>query len=118
MLYTLLTEKPAQPEELVVTEVTSEHATLAWQQPHSDGGAPVLSYVIKLRRGENSEFERVSEIDAAAGPCSHVVRKLDEQTPYWFSVTACNEVGHGDPLVTPAPVVTKSAISKSVCCVY
>lgn len=43
-------EVPSAPKSLDVAEVTSHSAYLKWIKPESDGGSPILAYVLEMQR--------------------------------------------------------------------
>ena len=43
-------EVPLAPKSLDVVEVTSRSACLKWTKPESDGGSPVVAYLLEMQR--------------------------------------------------------------------
>jgi hypothetical protein len=74
---------------------------LGWQAPASDGGNPIVSYVISVRSGGSEVGTRT----VAAPATGTVVEGLDNGTAYTFTVTAVNAVGAG-PESEPSEPVT------------
>ena len=112
--YLFIPGNPGHPEQLTASGVTADRLTLTWKPPTSDGGAPVLYYVIKQKKNdsEGNGFVKVCEIDATKTSC--IVQSLLENSPYLFSIEACNEAGLGEPLLTEEAVVTKAATSRNI----
>jgi titin len=74
---------------------------LGWQAPASDGGTPIVSYVVSVRSGGSE----VTTVTVAAPATGTVVEGLTNGTPYTFTVTAVNAMGSG-PESQPSEPVT------------
>ena len=47
MEFNPLTDKPASPEDLSVSDVYADHCKLSWKPPADDGGAEVTGNVLQ-----------------------------------------------------------------------
>lgn len=112
----LLIGPPTAPERLMYTERTKSSITLDWKPPRSDGGSPILGYIVEKRRHDSKDYERVNA--RLCPKTSLLVEKLDELHMYEFRVKAVNEIGESEPSL-PLNVVIQddegiSALKKSI----
>lgn len=112
----MLIGPPTAPERFMYTERTKSSITLDWKPPRSDGGSPILGYIVEKRRHDSKDFERVNA--RLCPKTSLLVEKLDELHMYEFRVKAVNEVGESEPSL-PLNVVIQddegmSALKKSI----
>lgn len=57
-----VTDKPGAPQgPLKITDVTNQAATLSWQHPEDDGGAPITEYIVEKMDVTRGEWTPVSE---------------------------------------------------------
>jgi hypothetical protein len=110
------TQPPSAPENVVATAGQAA-AKLAWDPPTSDGGAPVIDYLV-------SSTPATATITVPAGTQTTTIAGLRSGTAYTFSVVAENDsgispAGVSDPVTvtggpppqrTPAPVSTSRYI--------
>ncbi len=75
----------------------NQRATVSWKAPMSDGGAPIVGYVVTSARG--------GETCSTTGTVSCVVTGLTNATRYAFTVQASNALGSG-PASAPSNLVT------------
>ncbi len=87
---------PAAPTAVSAQQGDSQ-ATVFWQPPTDNGGAPITSFTATSAPGGKS-------CTAAATATSCTVPGLTDGTPYTFTVTAKNSVGIGDPSDASSPV--------------
>jgi YVTN family beta-propeller protein len=73
-------------------------ATVQWQAPSSNGGAPITSYAI------SASPATIPPIYVSGGASIALVPDLTNGTPYSFSVTAINALGPGQPSAASASV--------------
>ena len=99
---------PAAPSALTATAANTA-VTLSWTAPTSDGGAPIINYMVEYDTDMN--FPSPTTATTAAAATSHTVSALTNGTPYYFRVAAVNSVGTGayypgagDPAVSATPV--------------
>ncbi|PRY58766.1 fibronectin type III domain protein [Knoellia remsis] len=64
-------------------------ARVSWTAPAYDGGAPIRTYTVKWTGGSTGSQ------DCSASPCT--IAGLTNGKDYFFTVTATNLVGEGDP---------------------
>jgi len=90
-------DKPTAPRELRAADRNKDSITLAWKSPESDGGSPVLSYVVERREGTRATWSKIG--DASSESLRYRATRLTEGTEYQFRVAAENTIGLG-PFVT------------------
>ncbi|KAF3843845.1 hypothetical protein F7725_002694 [Dissostichus mawsoni] len=80
--------------KLHYTDRGKSSISLAWEVPRSDGGSPILGYVLEKMRSDSSEFEPASR--KMFPECCGTLENLSENMEYEFRVHAVTEVGDGD----------------------
>ena len=112
------TDPPSSPRDLSVTSWSSDYVELSWLSPQTDGGSPLVQYII-----EKCDVSRQPAAAAAGGsaapsmwmvcgtvPASELtvrVGKLLQGNSYLFRISAENRVGPGPPAQLSEPVVAK-----------
>ena len=99
-------DKPSEPQNLQVTEITKESVGLRWEPPESTGGMDITQYVVEKRdttRGGN--WVQAATVDGRT--TKHVVGKLIEGNEYLLRVAAENKIGTGPPAELSQPVTAK-----------
>ena len=79
-----------------ISNVTESSADLAWKAPDSDGGTPILAYVIELRPSNRSTWTKAGTVDSIT--TTFTALELREGTEYHFRVMAVNSEGQSEPL--------------------
>ncbi len=92
---------PGAPESPVASEITNTSCRISWQEPRSDGGAPIKGYFVErkcatkwLRVNKNPEERKYLDL-----------RDLIQGMDYEFRVCAVNEEGEG-PFSKPSDSIT------------
>lgn len=112
----LLTEPPAPPTNLKVLDSTKSTVTLGWTKPVSDGGAPLIGYVVEMRvhgsakKGDDG-WKRCN-VAAQLVVCEFTVTSLDEKLLYEFRVSAQNQVGMSLPCDLEGPVIPREILGE------
>ncbi|UYV83625.1 hypothetical protein LAZ67_23001758 [Cordylochernes scorpioides] len=105
-------EKPSAPTgPFTATNVTESSLTLHWGPPESDGGSPVLEYVVERREVGKRAWTRVGATDGHTTAMDVLGLRTAEQE-YEFRVCARNAVGLGPPFTAPAPITLGTQICK------
>jgi len=103
------TEVPSAPRNLSVVEYSKDYVDLSWQCPDSDGGSPVVQYIIEkydvTRAGGGGMWLACGT--EAASQLSVRVGKLLQGNSYLFRVSAENRVGRGPSTELQQPVVAR-----------
>ncbi|KAK8746935.1 hypothetical protein OTU49_016904 [Cherax quadricarinatus] len=91
---------PTAPLEVRPTGPTS--LMIEWGAPESDGGAPLLGYIIAIRDIKRTMWIEVGQVGANFTRLH--IKELQEEHEYFVRVFARNEVGTSNPLETEEPV--------------
>lgn len=109
MFILAISAKPSPPKgPLVVTDVTSTKATLKWKKPEDDGGSPVKEYEIEKMDTKTGKWIRVGKLPGNTASPEFDVTGLNPGSEYKFRVTAVNDEGDSDPLVTETGTIAKN----------
>ena len=107
----LTPDKPGMPQgPLVASDIVGESLTLTWKPPLDDGGQRVNNYVVEKRKADTGKWTKVSSF-VTTPTCD--VRNLDPGKEYEFRVSAVNNMGQSDPLMTTNPILAKLPYGKS-----
>ena len=109
LLWCFSPDVPGPPLNLKVKEVTKKGCVLSWDPPKSDGGAPILGYVLEKLSSYSSKWQAVSK--DVLPSTTFKVRDVSEGDEMEFRVSANNEAGTG-PASEPCGVVIKDPFSK------
>eukprot|EP00058_Branchiostoma_floridae_P020285 XP_002605775.1 hypothetical protein BRAFLDRAFT_121886 [Branchiostoma floridae] len=93
----VVTDRPQPPEDVEVTEITPESATVTWRPPEDDGGSDVTSYVVEKYDFKEKEWTEVNR-NVRKTPCT--VTRLVAGRVYKFGVRAQNMYGVSDRRAT------------------
>ena len=86
---------PGAPSTPVISDVTSSSMVLTWAEPLSDGGSPILTYVVEKRDRFSSRWTRVNKYNILE--TTFTATDLKEGVDYEFRVSAENKAGVGQP---------------------
>ncbi|XP_054161595.1 twitchin-like isoform X2 [Oppia nitens] len=96
---------PSRPEgPLEVTDVHKEGCKLKWKKPKDDGGCPVKTYEVEKFDKETGRWTRCGKTDKPEID----VTGLTPGKEYLFRVTAVNEEGDSEPLITLESIIAKN----------
>ena len=76
--------------------------TLEWKPPATDGGAKVTGYRVEKCEETSEEWVRVEDVKSY--DTVYKVTGLKDGVGYYFSVSAKNQAGYGEPCETETPV--------------
>lgn len=100
-------DPPGVVINLEVEELYKDYITIKWEAPDSNGGSPVLQYVIEKRDVSRSSGMWVLAGTVDAAEFRFRANKLFQGNSYQFRVFAENQVGTGEPNTMIEPVVAK-----------
>uniref|UniRef100_A0A3B4GDG9 Titin n=1 Tax=Pundamilia nyererei TaxID=303518 RepID=A0A3B4GDG9_9CICH len=100
---------PSAPENLYVTDVTSDSASLAWTKPLHDGGSLITGYVIEAQKKDTDQWVHVATIKAL----DYTVTDLIEGAEYTFRIMAVNASGRSDPRESRPAVIKEQTSAPS-----
>ncbi|XP_026167372.1 titin-like [Mastacembelus armatus] len=97
MLNVRVLDSPGPPTHVRVKDVTKNSATVTWDIPENEGGAPVKKYHVDIRDISRKGWTRLTD---KCRRLSYKVSDLEEGGIYFFRVTGENEYGIGVPAET------------------
>lgn len=93
-------DRPGPPTTPLLVVVTGPFSMdVKWGAPDSDGGCPVIGYVVALKESSRRLWVEVCQVKAPAVKAH--IRDLQEGHEYLVRIYAWNDVGVSDPLETP-----------------
>ena len=92
--YLFLSDKPSAPKNLRITDQHKNYIGIAWDEPTSDGGAPISGYIVEKRDANRNVWTGVAELDAYTHKFK--ATNLIEGNDYLFRVAAKNPIGVGN----------------------
>uniref|UniRef100_A0A671KJU4 Titin n=1 Tax=Sinocyclocheilus anshuiensis TaxID=1608454 RepID=A0A671KJU4_9TELE len=107
-------DSPGPPAHIEIKEVTKSSATITWDTPENEGGAPVKNYLVDLREATKMGWTRITD---SCPRLTFKVNDLQEGGVYYFRVTGENEYGIGVPLETKEGTKITGKI-KLFCCIF
>lgn len=97
---------------LEVTDVTKTSAKLKWKKPEDDGGCPIKEYEVEKMDVATGKWVRVGRVPGDRPSPELDVTGLTPGAEYKFRVTAVNDEGDSEPLVTERATVAKNPFGK------
>lgn len=95
---------------------TRSTITLGWTKPVSDGGAPLIGYVVEMRgQGTGKKGDdgwKRCNVAAQLVMCEFTVTSLDEKLVYEFRVSAQNQVGMSPPCDLEGAVIPREILGE------
>jgi len=89
----------------LIFSVKDGKVTLQWTAPTSDGGSPVIGYVV-LRGTSAGNMTQLADLGLVT---SHTDTSAKRGTTYYYTVVAKNAVGQGEPFAAQEVKVPKAA---------
>jgi len=89
-----------------IAKMFSDHVKLRWQPPVADGGSEITNYIIEKRETSRANWTLVSSNIHGHSTDSNV-EKLIEGHEYEFKVSAENQYGVGEAVMT-GPIMVKN----------
>ena len=107
----LVSEYPSAPLNLCVSDTNKGEVTLTWDDPESDGGAPIMDYLVEMRPAKELHFIVVTKVPVDTH--KYTVKGLREGVKYYFRVRAENIKGTSEEAVElDEPVMAKALVGK------
>ena len=88
----MFVDEPSKPRDVELTDWDKDHADIKWKPPASDGGSPIIGYLIE-KRDKWGNWDKALEVPADC--LNATVPDLIEGEQYEFRVTAINNAGPG-----------------------
>ena len=89
-------------KNLKVVDTADGEVSLAWEEPESDGGSKIITYVVERRDVKRKTWTLAT--DRSDAP-EYTVTGLQRESMYLFRVSARNRVGSGPNIETEKPGV-------------
>ena len=99
---------PGAPRTVAATARTGQ-VDLDWEEPTTDGGAPISDYTIQYSVDSGVSWTTLS--DGVSASTFSVIRSLAAGVSHIFRVSATNEVGTGTWSTQSSPITTISALA-------
>lgn len=103
---------PPGPPEILASG--KDFATIQWLKPESDGGSPLLHYLVERREKKSARWVKVNR-DGAHLDTTLKVSGLTESNIYQFRVTAINKAGESEPSEVSLYVTCRVPTCKTIC---
>lgn len=106
--------RPSPPKgPLEVDKVHENGCKLKWKKPEDDGGVPIKEYEIEKMDTATGKWVRVGKVPASGGEGTkdnpeYTMTGLSPGAEYKFRVTAVNDEGDSEPLVTDHSIIAKN----------
>uniref|UniRef100_A0A8C6U3E7 Titin n=1 Tax=Neogobius melanostomus TaxID=47308 RepID=A0A8C6U3E7_9GOBI len=104
-----VSQAPSAPENLYVTDVSADSASLTWTKPLHDGGSLITGYVIEAQKKDTDQWIHVTTIKAL----DYTVTDLIEGAEYTFRIMAVNASGRSDPRESRPAVIKEQTSAPS-----
>ncbi|CAG2061870.1 unnamed protein product [Timema podura] len=103
-------DRPSPPRgPLDVSGMTDTSFTITWQPPETDGGSPILEYIVERREVNKKAWQKVGSTTVDV---THIeVSSLKVNISYHLRVTARNDVGPSVPYAPEEPITAGKRIS-------
>ena len=86
---------PSPPGAPEILASGMDFATIEWLKPESDGGSPILHFLVERREKKSARWVKVNR-DGTLVDSMLKVSDLTEGNIYQFRVTAINKAGEGE----------------------
>lgn len=102
-------DKPSSPKgPLTTSNMTDTSFTLSWNEPSSDGGSPIIEYIVEKKEVGRKAWQRVGTTDSKS--LSMEVSSLKKSTAYHFRISCRNNVGTSLPFSPEEPIMPGAQI--------
>ncbi|KAJ6635132.1 Titin [Pseudolycoriella hygida] len=109
----IVLDKPSEPKgPLKVSDIHENGCKLKWKSPDDDGGVSIKQYKIEKLDSETNTWSLVTKISSET--TEYTVTDLISGPEYKFRVSAVNDEGESDTLITESWTVTKKTITEVV----
>ena len=102
-------QAPSTPDNLTVTDVSNDTATLAWTKPKHDGGNLITGYVIEAQKADQKDTDQWTHVTTIKA-LDYVATDLVENAEYVFRIMAVNKSGRSNPRES-RPVIIREQTS-------
>lgn len=109
----LFAEVPSPPRApLDVSGMTATSFTIKWQASSSDGGSPIIEYIVEMKESNRRVYRKLGSTKGAV--TNFAVNYLETGQGYNFKITAKNSIGLSEPFIPDDTIIAGSRLSKSL----
>ncbi|KAM9715560.1 myosin-binding protein C, fast-type-like isoform 5-T5 [Menidia menidia] len=101
MLFVKIVDVPDPPENVKCTGVGEDCATIVWEPPKFDGGAPVKGYLMERKKKGSSRWTKLN-FDVYEST-TYEAKRMIEGVLYEMRVFAINSIGMSQPSMNSKP---------------
>uniref|UniRef100_A0A3Q3M178 Myosin-binding protein C, fast-type n=1 Tax=Mastacembelus armatus TaxID=205130 RepID=A0A3Q3M178_9TELE len=101
MLFVKIVDVPDPPEHVKCTSVGEDTATIIWDVPKFDGGAPIKGYLMERKKKGSSRWTKLN-FDVYPST-TYEAKRMIEGVLYEMRVFAVNSIGLSQPSLTSKP---------------
>uniref|UniRef100_A0A3P9QCP1 Myosin-binding protein C, fast-type n=1 Tax=Poecilia reticulata TaxID=8081 RepID=A0A3P9QCP1_POERE len=101
MLFIKIVDVPDPPENVKCTGVGEDCATIVWEPPKFDGGAPIKGYLMERKKKGSSRWTKLN-FDVFE-PTTYEAKRMIEGVLYEMRVFAVNSIGLSQPSLNSKP---------------
>lgn len=104
-------ERPSAPTgPIEVSGMEDTKFVLSWHKSSSDGGSPIIEYIVELRKSQEDAWHRYALTDP--NQTWTAVSRLNKGDQFEFRISARNDVGTSDFLLTEESIIVGHKQSK------
>lgn len=111
----LCSTNPEPPRPVLnpgVKDTTHSTISLTWTAPTSDGGSPIIGYLVECKRTNTADWIRCN-VPRNLQETNYVIQNLIDRAEYQCRITAVNKVGFSEPVEVPGVHMAKDIIGKN-----
>ncbi|XP_033963200.1 myosin binding protein Cb isoform X4 [Pseudochaenichthys georgianus] len=112
MIFVKIVDVPDPPENVRCTSVGEDCATILWDTPIFDGGAPLKGYLMERKKKGSSRWTKLN-FDVYE-PTTYEAKRMIEGVYYEMRVFAINSIGLSQPSLTSKPFMPIAATSEPI----
>lgn len=84
--------------------------TLVWVASEFDGGSEITEYIVEIKETSSNKWHTVGS--SSGNTTNLLIEKLTTNKSYDFRISACNEAGQSEPLLSENGIIVGQGISK------
>lgn len=112
ILFVKIVDVPDPPENVRCTCVGEDCATMVWDPPKYDGGAPVTGYLMERKKKGSSRWTKLN-FDVYEST-TYEAKRMIEGVFYEMRVYACNGIGMSPPSMNSKPFMPIAPTSEPI----
>ncbi|KAJ7984554.1 hypothetical protein DPEC_G00356000 [Dallia pectoralis] len=112
MLFVKIVDVPDSPENVKCTSVGEDCATIVWEPPKFDGGAPIKGYLMERKKKGSHRWTKLN-FDVYEGT-SYEAKRMIEGVLYEMRVFAVNGIGISQPSLNSKPFMPIAPTSEPI----